>query len=430
MKEYFFILLLILLPSIIFSAQGPTYKIWNTSNSPIPTNSLRSIFIDKDGIIWIGSGDKGLIKFDGINFTNFNTLNSPMKADWAPYITSDKFNNLWIATFKTGAGNQGALMKFDRVNTWSYFNNQNSGISNGNQWCVAVDTNNIIWSFGFKLSKYDGTIWTVYDSTNSPLKFSGGREIYVDKFNNKWIGLDFYGLYKLENDAIWTYYSPQNSGIGGTEVNKIREDNFGNLWITMSYYGITKFDPINNLWQNWTPQNSGLHWGHPWGLQFDKKNIKWIGFNFGDTLCSFNDTNFIYHNPLGGFNNYDIKLDILGNLWMATSAGLIEYNKNGIVVDVNNQISPIPESFKIENIFPNPFNPKANIKFTISKHSNLKVKLYNIKGEELETLLNKDYQAGEYEANWNAQSYSSGIYFVTFYVNNILFTSKKLLLIK
>lgn len=425
MKKFLLITLLILISSNVSFPQGPMWKIWNTSNSNIPTNILYSIYIDNNHIIWVGSNDHGLIKFDGVNFTSYNTSNSPMKANKVNDIAVDKYGNLWLATLIPGAGNQGALMKYDRANNWSFYNSQNSGISHGNQWCVAVDTNNIVWCFFFKLSKFDGINWTIYDSTNSPLKYSGGREIFVDKLNNKWIGLDFRGLYKLENDANWTYFSPLNSGLGGTEVNKIREDNLGNLWITMSYYGLTKFSPSLNQWQNWTPQNSGIQSGHPWGFYVDKLNTKWLGSGNNDSLGEFNDINFKYN--LFQTNTYDIKEDILGNLWLATSSGLIEFNKNGIVgVSDNNSVL---NDFELQQNYPNPFNPSTTIKYTLQKSSYIELKIFDVNGKFIKILENGFKQAGSYEINFNSLGMASGIYFYSLIAGNFSET-KKMILIK
>ncbi len=423
MKKTFYIVSILILFARISDSQGAIFKIWNTTNSTIPTNSLWSLFIDNDGIVWVGSSNIGLIKFDGNNFTNYNTTNSPVKANWVTSIASDKFHNLWISTIKSGGG-QGALMKFDRFSNWSFFDTSNSGISNGNQWCVAVDTNNIIWCSLNNVSKFNGTSWIVYDSTNSPIKFSGGREIFVDSHNNKWFGKDRYGLYKLANDSQWTFYNRLNSGLGGSEVNKIREDNFGNLWITMSYYGITKFDPSNNLWQNWTPQNSGLNYAFPWGIWIDR-NVKWIGFNGGDTLCSFNDTSFVYHNPFGSI--YDIKEDVLGNLWLATTEGLVEFNKNGIVASINDQ-SGLIKDFELFQNYPNPFNPTTKIKYELANSSNVSLIIFDLQGKEIETLLNKRENAGSHSVEFNALNLPSGIYFYTLKTEKFSETKKMILL--
>jgi hypothetical protein len=66
--------------------------------------------------------------------------------------------------------------------------------------------------------------------------------------------------------------------------------------------------------------------------------------------------------------------------------------------------------------YPNPFNPSTKIKFTISqdvrqKTKNVTLKVYNVLGNEVATLVDEDKPAGIYEATFNAASLPSGIYF-------------------
>ncbi len=425
MRMFLLVLLLFFHISNSLHAQGPVYKIWNTSNSSIPSNSLYSIYIDNEGIIWIGSTNKGLIKFDGKNFTSFNMANSPMQGDYASSIAEDRFNNLWITAIKPGAGNHGALMKFDKVSNWSFYNTTNSGISNSNNMKVAIDSNNIVWVCWFKLSKFNGTSWVTYDSTNSPIKYSSLREIYVDKDNNKWIGVDDYGLYKLTNDTNWTYYSPLNSGLGGTNINKIKEDNSGNLWIAIGYYGLTKFNPFASQWQNWTPKNSGLISGHPWGMSVGKDNIKWIGYGNGGSLTSLLDTTFSYYTP--AVQTYEMAEDKFGNLWIATAEGLFEFNKNGIV-GINNESSIITNNFTLHQNYPNPFNPSTKINYELQITNYVTLNVYDINGRLVKEIVNQKQSAGNYSIDFDGSGLPSGTYVYRLQAGDFSETKKMVLL--
>lgn len=436
MTHRFFTILkpLIVLLFLFCFAEGNAqqWKIWNTSNSNLPSNSLLNLYIDYNNVIWIGSANAGLIKFDGTNFTSYNTSNSPMKSNYVPSMSVDKFENLWLCAFRQD-NTEGALMKFDRLSNWSFYNSKNSGIAYGNQFSVTIDTNNVVWCFYNKLSKFDGTKWKIYDSTNSPLKASIAPEIFTDKHNNKWMGLNFYGLYKLENDSIWTIYNPANSGIGGAFITKIREDALGNFWINISSSGVCKFTLSNNSWQNWTPQNSNLISAYPWGLHIDKSNRKWIGFGNTETgIAELIDNLFVYYNPPiieGGTSITDIQEDRFGNLWLSTGNGLMEFNKNGIV-DINNQSSFIPLDFKIEKVYPNPFNPSTKISYSLKKSSAIELKLFDINGRMIKIIESGFKPAGSYEINLSAEGLSSGVYFFSLYSEGILMDTKKGVVLK
>ena len=79
--------------------------------------------------------------------------------------------------------------------------------------------------------------------------------------------------------------------------------------------------------------------------------------------------------------------------------------------------------------YPNPFNPSTTIKYQIPKESNVTIKIYDVLGREVSTLLNTEQKVGEHEVEWNANGFASGIYFYQIKAKNFIDT-KKMLLIK
>jgi hypothetical protein len=75
------------------------------------------------------------------------------------------------------------------------------------------------------------------------------------------------------------------------------------------------------------------------------------------------------------------------------------------------QINEIVQDYNLKQNYPNPFNPVTNIKFDIPKISNVILKIFDITGKEISTLINEKLEAGTYETQWNASEYSSGAYF-------------------
>lgn len=69
-----------------------------------------------------------------------------------------------------------------------------------------------------------------------------------------------------------------------------------------------------------------------------------------------------------------------------------------------------PNEFVLQNNYPNPFNVSTNIKFDIKESSFTVLKIYDILGKEIETLVNENLSPGTYSIDWNALQYSSGIY--------------------
>jgi hypothetical protein len=98
------------------------------------------------------------------------------------------------------------------------------------------------------------------------------------------------------------------------------------------------------------------------------------------------------------------------------------------LVGVPGKISGVPNEYKIYQNYPNPFNPSTTIKFDVPKPGNVKIEIFNITGQEIETLINGDYTPGSYIVVWNAGNFPSGIYFYTMRTNNFRETGKMVLI--
>lgn len=88
-----------------------------------------------------------------------------------------------------------------------------------------------------------------------------------------------------------------------------------------------------------------------------------------------------------------------------------------------------PVAFELFNNYPNPFNPVTSIKYTIPKDDFVTLKIYDLKGELVTTLVNENQIKGEYEVNFNGDNYSSGVYFYVLESGQFN-KSKKMVLIK
>jgi hypothetical protein len=93
----------------------------------------------------------------------------------------------------------------------------------------------------------------------------------------------------------------------------------------------------------------------------------------------------------------------------------------------------IPEEFSVSQNYPNPFNPSTTINFSIPQQSRVVIKVYDIMGREIKTLLNEDKSPGSYSAQWNGEnSYgtrvATGIYFYRVNAGNLTQVKKMILL--
>ena len=89
----------------------------------------------------------------------------------------------------------------------------------------------------------------------------------------------------------------------------------------------------------------------------------------------------------------------------------------------------IPTESRLSNAYPNPFNPTTALDYDVSVNGNVSITVYDISGQVVEVLVDDYKYAGEYSLIWNAQNYSSGVYFIGMETNGNHFT-QKLILVK
>ena len=188
------------------------------SNSGLPDNGVRALAIDGSNI-WIGTYDGGVAKFDGTNWTIYNTSNSGMPDDEVLALAIDG-SNIWIGTW--------GLVKFDGTN-WTVYNESNSPLPYNRIYALAIDGSDNIWigTYGGGLAKFDGANWRVYNHQNSGLPHDLILSLAIDG-SNKWIGT-WGGLAKFDG-SNWTVYDTSNSGLPDDWVFAVAIDGSDNIW--------------------------------------------------------------------------------------------------------------------------------------------------------------------------------------------------------
>jgi hypothetical protein len=91
-------------------------------------------------------------------------------------------------------------------------------------------------------------------------------------------------------------------------------------------------------------------------------------------------------------------------------------------------INQIPSNYELHQNYPNPFNPTTIISYSIPQSSNVVLTIYDILGNLVETLVNENQEAGNYEISFNAGELSNGIYYYKIQSGNFIATKKMLLL--
>jgi hypothetical protein len=184
-----------------------------------------------------------------------------------------------------------------------------------------------------------------------------------------------------------------------------------------------------NKWRTITPPSTqtindvtymdstdGIVIGNNTILKTTDKGETWFSVNLS-TKRGSDVYNSVYFNSseegfIVGANGTILHSTDKGSTWELlnkTSVATDLLNTNELSLKNNNYNSP--EAFKLSQNYPNPFNPSTMITYYLPQDSHLKLKVYDMTGKEVATLVNEFKSAGSYSIQFNSAGLSSGIYF-------------------
>jgi hypothetical protein len=232
---------------------------------------------------------------------------------------------------------------------------------------------------------------------------------------------------------------------GGSSTNRtITPTLTGNTTYTANYTGTANPSPMNIHYTNSNGEYISLAWTeHPstgvtqyqvWRAVSGGSTSALATLNRGTT--SYTDHLYIqnpngatklfytvkaYYAPSGTWNDPGYLLN-RGDIYDPK----IEHNHNNDQLNVSNK--EVPLEYSIGN-YPNPFNPTTTINYQLPNDGFVTIKVYDLLGREVATLVNENKTAGYYNVGFNASKLTSGIYIYTITANNFV-QSKKMLLMK
>ncbi len=314
----------------------------NNSNG-ISSNIIVCLYKDKEGCIWISTGDNGLDKYNPVTgkFTTFkNGSIGSISGNFVTDVYEDKNGDLWAGTYGSG------LNKFNRkTNTFiswkhnpqdpnSLINNFITGIFEdelGNFWIATKQGLD-------KMDRKSGKFTEFTKSIGKGHSLSGKEilSMFVDSRKNFWVGTYGAGLYKVDRKTgICRKYTKAN-GLSSNEVYGILEDNDGNLWLSTNH-GITNFNPMTKRTVIYTKSDGLAQNEFSEGAYYmDSKGELLFGGINGITL--FNPKSFVYNKIkpnvlITGFNILNKTADFSGTsfvkgLWSRKPEMHLKYDDN------------------------------------------------------------------------------------------------------
>ena len=340
---------------------GDTWTTIASNFGPISAPCDIEVFPDTS-IILIGDNGTGIFKSTDYGLTwsqKFSTSGE------IPTVAVD-FTNPGIAWATKWSGGGGLLKSTNYGESWSLV----SGFNGINMWGVHVQPTdgNIVMTGCYSCgntwrSINGGTTWTQISAPSSNYQVA-----IIDSMTQ--FAAQGNGCYKLESD----------------------------LFIPVELTSFTAEVLNDEIILHWTTATELNNQGFEVERSIDNQNFKKIGFvpGFGTTTEQKNYS-YTVSDVTAGIQYYRLK--------QIDFDGTYEYS-NAVEVD-----GITPKQFSLFQNYPNPFNPSTSVMFSIPVDSNVKLKLFNMLGQEVAELLNSQMGAGIHLVEFNAGSLSSGTYF-------------------
>jgi hypothetical protein len=330
--------------------------------------------------------------------------------------------NLFAGTF----GGAGVYLSTNNGANWT---SAGSGLTNTSVNTLLVSEVNLFAGTedGIFLSTNNGTSWA---SASLGLTNTFVHALAISG-TNLYAGTEDGVFHSTNNGANWTAINngltnPTIFALAVYDTNLYAGSNGNGVWIRpidtvvpvelVSFSATTNGNSVNLNWSTATEiNNSGFEIERAWSSASSTLNWDKVGFvNGNGTTTELQSYSFTDDNLTSGKYLYRLK--------QIDFDGTFEYS-NEIEVIVT-----LPDEFELSQNYPNPFNPSTSIKYQIAASNPVSLKIYDVLGNEVATLVNEVKPVGNYEINFDASSLSSGTYFYKLQAGSFVQINKMTLL--
>ncbi len=395
---------------------------WSVSSTGIVQNSIRDLLVDNDKIIILNSNDGSINQTSDFGST-WTAINSGIKNKTGLYYLAKFGDQIY-----TG-GLNGLYKTNSSVISWKttglFSTTKSLLVDNQNYFSGGTDDNG---KTIISCSSDSGRHW------NQSYVNSIGFVNQFFKIGNRILAAH-QTLGVIESDDNGATWFENNAGLKYADpVTAWKITSAGSYLFASTQNGLYRSD-INSNWLFW---QQVIDFGKNVYDMVDTGNKLFIAV-YGGGVFSSNDYGSTWNNISEGLTDSSIIAIKVSNsdLYCASSGGGIYYrplSELGIVSDVDKNNNIIPNDFSVSQNYPNPFNPATVINYRIPKGSFVTIKIYDLLGRQISSLVDKYQDAGNYSVTLDSrsvpgfQSLSNGIYFYQFNAKQFHKTMKMILM--
>ena len=396
-------------------------NIYNTDNSPLPSNTIRTVCIEPEGIKWFGT-DEGLVRYDGSEWLVFtktdetHTLADNMINDIAFEHGSDG-PEIWV-----GTENGLTVLDVNGMDGYTFatpYRMDNRPLLSNKIQAVEVDSQHVKWIATDRgVSVFNGENWNELTRENGFLKENDVTCIGIDNecdslwryFGTRSKGISRIYIDNVDGITAASAYVKQWTGMLSDSIKDIYVVNESKHWIAFAG-GVAEHDTTLTK-ERWTVHTSaeGMVDDRTLTIEQDQDGSMWFGTEGG--LSGWNGavyTNLTTAEGLSGNKVYDIAVDLDGSLWLGTDNGITHLNPPAGAVN-RLSFNKGAALYQLYQNYPNPFNSSTDINYDINTDTHISLIIYNLRGQVVRVLVDAEQSAGSYLARWDAGHMPSGIY--------------------
>lgn len=418
-------------PRFTLNREGKLYAIWSERDQLDNDNKARLY----------------LVSLNNDTLTQPTPITDSGKADWTPDIAADTLGNPHVVWGEMFSGD--VYYKYWQGAKWSEPINLSQNIGGSFYPCIKIDRKNrvhIAWhdnadgDYKIYYRVYDGIQWSSIIVVSDSLQYTGFPALELDSKDN----IHFSWSSRMppgdNRDIFYRAYIDEH----WTNISRLTTDTLYSVYPSIA---INKNDLPIIVWQQtirvwitpiiekiyWSSYN-GINWSYPEAISdtsasgspsvaVDSSNnfhSAWFIYGGGILYSSYLENHWTSPIPISQINGAapQIICDKNNNLHMIwLNPGMLDqifYSKGTIIDGVYEEQFIISEkTFKLAQNYPNPFNEQTNIEYEIKNTGFIKLEIFNILGERVNTLINKYMPAGKYTAHFDASvlgGLASGIY--------------------